>query len=62
VSKRGDYFVDDTRTGTTNDDPKLRSISTDRAELTMSEDALIEKTEEIIKFFIDLLQVTGGDL
>jgi hypothetical protein len=58
----GDSFVDDTMTGTTNDDPDLEPISTDRVELTTSEETLIAKMEEIIKFFLDLLQVTGGDI
>jgi hypothetical protein len=30
--------------------------------LTSSEETLIDKMEEIIQFFLDLLQVTGGDL
>jgi hypothetical protein len=58
----GESFVDDTMTGTTNDDPELEPISTDRVELTTSEETLIEKMEEIIQLFLDLLQVTGGDL
>jgi hypothetical protein len=41
----GDSFVDDTATGTTNDDPELEPISTDQAELTTSEEALIAKME-----------------
>jgi hypothetical protein len=58
----GDSFVDDTTTGTTNDDPELEPVSSDIAELTTSEETLIAKMEEIIQFFFDLLQVTGGDL
>jgi hypothetical protein len=58
----GDSFVDDTMTGTTNDDPELETVSTDRAELTTSEEARIAKMEEIIQFFLDLVQVTGGNL
>jgi hypothetical protein len=52
----GDY---DTKTGTTNYDPELEPISTDRVELTASKETLIEKMEEIIHLFLDLLQVTG---
>jgi hypothetical protein len=33
----GDSFVDDTTTGTTNDDPDLEPVSSDIAELTTSE-------------------------
>jgi hypothetical protein len=58
----GDSFVDDTATGSTNDDPELEPVSTDQSELTMSEETLVAKMEEIIHFFLDLLQVTGGDL
>jgi hypothetical protein len=45
--------------GTTNDDPELEPISTDLVELATSEETLKEKIEEIIQFFLDLLQVTG---
>jgi hypothetical protein len=58
----GDSFVDDTPTGTTNDDPELEPISADRVEFTTSEETLISKMEEIIQLFLDLLQVTGRDL
>jgi hypothetical protein len=54
----GNSFVDDTITGTTNNDPELEPIPTDQAELTTSEETLISKMEEIIQFFLDLLQVT----
>jgi hypothetical protein len=58
----GDSFVDNTTTGTTNNDPELKPVSSDIAELTTSEETYIAKMEEIIHFFLDLLQVTGGDL
>jgi hypothetical protein len=58
----GDSFVDGTTTGSTNDDPELEPVSHDISELTSSEETLIAKMEEIIQFFLDLLQVTGGDL
>jgi hypothetical protein len=58
----GDSFVDDTTTGSTNDDPKVEPVPHHIAALTMSEEKLIAKMEEIIHFFLDLLQVTGGDL
>jgi hypothetical protein len=58
----GDSFVDDTTTGTTNDDSEIEPVSHDISDLTSSEEKLIAKMEEIIQFFLDLLQVTGGDL
>jgi hypothetical protein len=50
------------KTGSTNEDPKLEPVSTDQTELTTSEETIIAKMEEIIHFFLYLLQVTGGDL
>jgi hypothetical protein len=58
----GDYFVDDTTTGTTNDEYELEPVSHDISDLNSSEETLIARMEEIIQFFLDLLQVTGGDL
>jgi hypothetical protein len=57
-----DSFVDDNTTGSTNDDSELEPVSHDMYKLTLSEETLIAKMEEIIQFFLDLLQVTGGDL
>jgi hypothetical protein len=37
----GDSFIDDTTTGSTNDDPELKPIPTEQAELTMSEESLV---------------------
>jgi hypothetical protein len=58
----GDSFVDDNTTGSTNDDSKLEPVSHVISELSSSKEKLIAKIEEIIHFFLDLLQVTGGDL
>jgi hypothetical protein len=58
----GDSFVDDTTTGSNNNDSELEPVSHDISELTSSEETLIAKMEEIIQFFLDLLQITGGDL
>jgi hypothetical protein len=58
----GDSFVGDTTTGTTNDDSKIEPVSHVISDLTSSEEMIIAKMEEIIHFFLDLLQVTGGDL
>jgi hypothetical protein len=60
--RSGDYFVDNYTTGSTNDDSELEPVSHDISDLTSSEETLIAKMEEIIQFFLDLLQVTGGDL
>jgi hypothetical protein len=53
----GDSFVDDTTTGTTNDDSELELVSHVISDLTSSEEMLIAKMEEIIQLFLDLLQV-----
>jgi hypothetical protein len=58
----GDSFVDDTTTGSTNDDPELEPVPTEQEELTPYEESLVAKMEEIIYFFLDLIQVTGGGL
>jgi hypothetical protein len=58
----GDSFVDDTATGTTNDDSEFEPVSHVISDLKSSEETLIAKMEEIIQFFLDLLQVTGGYL
>jgi hypothetical protein len=53
--RSGDSFVDDTTTGTTNDDSELEPLSHVISDLTSSEEMLIAKMEEIIHFFLDLL-------
>jgi hypothetical protein len=58
----GDSFVDNTTTGSTNNDSELKPVSHDISSLTSSEETIISKMEEIIRFFLDLLQVTGDDL
>jgi hypothetical protein len=58
----GYSFVDDTTTGTTNDDSDLDPVSHVISDLTSSEETLIAKMVEIIQFFLDLIQVTDGDL
>jgi hypothetical protein len=58
----GDAFVDDTTTGVTNDDTTMEPLDVEVTELTLSEEDLIGKMQMIIQFFLDLLQVTGGDL
>jgi hypothetical protein len=58
----GDSFVDDTTTVTTNDDTKMEPVPVEEEELTWSEEELVAKMQDIIQFFLDVLQVTGGDL
>jgi hypothetical protein len=58
----GDSFVDDTSTGTTNDNTKMEPVPVEEEALTWSEEGLIAKMQDIIQFFLDVLQVTGGDL
>jgi hypothetical protein len=58
----GDSFVDDTTTGTTNGDTTMEPVPVEEEALTWSEEELIAKMQDIIQFFLDVLQVTGGDL
>jgi hypothetical protein len=58
----GDAFVDDTTTGVTNDDTTIDPVDAEVTSLTLSKEELIGKMQTIIQFFLDLLQVTGGDL
>jgi hypothetical protein len=54
--------VDDTTTGATDDNHNLDPISSTVRGITQEEDSLVARMEVIIQFFLDLLQVTGGDL
>jgi hypothetical protein len=58
----GDSFVDDTTTGTTNEDTTMEPVPVEEEALTWSEEELIAKIQDIIQFFLDVLHVTGGDL
>jgi hypothetical protein len=58
----GDSFVDGTTTGETDDNHNLEPIPSLVRGLTQEEDSLVVRMEAIIQFFLDLLQVTGGDL
>jgi hypothetical protein len=58
----GDSFVDDTTCGVTYDDITAEPVSSTDLELVEREEALIEKMEDIMQYFLDFLQVTGGDL
>jgi hypothetical protein len=61
-TRPGDSFVDNTTTGSTNDDSELEPVSHDISEVTSSEETIVAKMENIIQFFLDLLQVTGVNL
>jgi hypothetical protein len=61
-TRPGDSFVDDTTTGATYDNHNLEPIPSSVSGLTQEEEILVARTEDIIQFFFDLLQVTGGDL
>jgi hypothetical protein len=58
----GDSFMDDTTTGATDDNHNLEPIPSSVRGLTQEEDSLVARMEVIIQFFLDLLQVTYGDL
>jgi hypothetical protein len=57
-----DLFVDDTTPCPTDDNDNLDPIPSTVRGLTQEEDILVAQMEVIIQFFLDLLQVTGGDL
>jgi hypothetical protein len=58
----GDAFVDNTATGVTNDETTIEPVDTEVTALTLSEEELVGKMQTIIQFFLDLIQVTVGDL
>jgi hypothetical protein len=58
----GAAFVNDTTTVVTNDDTTIDPVDAEVTSLTISEKELIGKMQTIIQLFLDLLQVTGGDL
>jgi hypothetical protein len=58
----GDSFVEDTTTGVTNDDTRMDPVPVEVLDLTQSEEELIGQMQNIIQLFLDLLQVTGGEL
>jgi hypothetical protein len=62
TTRPGDSFVDDTTTGATTDDCTAETTDKDVKELTDEEEKCVARMEDIIHFFLDLLQVTGGYL
>jgi hypothetical protein len=61
-TRPGDSFVDDTTTGAADYNHNLDPIPSTVRGLTQEEDSLVAQMEVIIQIFLDLLQVTGGDL
>jgi hypothetical protein len=61
-TRPGDSFVDDTTTCATDDNSNIEPILSTVRGITQEEDTLVARMEDIIQFFFDLLQVTGGDL
>jgi hypothetical protein len=60
--RSGDSFIDATTYRETNDDPDMSLTGVEVHQLTESEEKLVTRMEDIVKFFLDILQVTGGDL
>jgi hypothetical protein len=58
----GDSFVDGTTCGATNDDPYIEPTGVEVQQLTESEEKLVTRMQDIVQFFLDILQVTGEDL
>jgi hypothetical protein len=61
-TRPGDSFVDDTTTGATYDNHNIDPIPSSVCGLTQVEESLVARMEDIIQLFLNLLQVTGGDL
>jgi hypothetical protein len=57
-----DYFVNDTTCGATNDDPDIEPKGVEVQQLTESEEKFVTRMQDNVQFFLDILQVTGGDL
>jgi hypothetical protein len=58
----GDSFVNDTTTGVTSDDTSREPVPLEETDRTADEAKLIDQMQVLIQFFLDLLQVTGGDI
>jgi hypothetical protein len=57
-----DLFVDYTATGVTSNYTNREPVPIEETELTADKEDLVEQMQVIIQFFLDLLQVTGGDI
>jgi hypothetical protein len=53
ITRPGDSFVDDTTTGTADDDVTKHPVPIDERELTSDEEAIVKRMEDIIQFFLD---------
>jgi hypothetical protein len=58
----GGSFVDDTACGVTDDNVDMEPVPASVINLTDGEEVMVGRMEEIIQFFLDLLQVKGGGL
>jgi hypothetical protein len=58
----GDSFVDDTTCGATHTNPEIEPTGGEVQQLTESEEKWTNMMQDIVHFFLDILQLTGGDL
>jgi hypothetical protein len=61
-TRPGDSFVDDTTMTATNDNVSSLPVDACEQGITEEEEQLVAKMKTTIQFFLDYLQVTGGDL
>jgi hypothetical protein len=61
-TRPGDSFFNDTTTGVTSHDTAREPVPFEETDLTVDEVELIDQMQVVVQFFLDLLQVTGGDL
>jgi hypothetical protein len=61
-TRPGDSFVNDTTTGVTSDDTAREPVPLEETDITADEAEFIDQMQVVIQFFLDLFQVTGGDL
>jgi hypothetical protein len=59
--RSGDSFADDTTRGATDEDVTIEPVVVSVMDVMEPEELLVEGMEEIIQFFLDLLQVMGVD-
>jgi hypothetical protein len=61
-TRPGDSFGDATTVGVTSDDTNREPVPIEENDLTADEEEHVEQIQVYIQFFLDLFQVTGGDL
>jgi hypothetical protein len=54
ITRPGESFVDNTTTGVTSNDTTREPVSIEETELTADEEELVEQTQVIIQFFLDV--------